>query len=414
MNRINESDQNPKGLVKAGKVLFLLFLTIITISCSKGIKGEFTVITGPFKQSIVEAGTLEAVHASYIMMPSISYQYGYQFKLIGLAEHGKFIHRKDSVIKLDPSSIYKYILEGQDKLEIEKAAAKKQVVQSENNIQELEASLKSEQAAYDLKKLELERSKFDTDVKKKIKELEFQQATITLNKVRKNLALKPKLENYDYKIQRIKVIQRESDLKNANEALKKLLIASPTDGIFQVSMNIFTQNPQNWRVGDSPYQGQMIASIPDLSKMKANTYVNEAEINLIRPGMEVIVRLDALPSVPFKGHITDISKICFARDKEKVFNVVVEIADSDLRLKPGMTVNCEYILYETDNDIYVPNSCLLKEKGHSYIFLKKGGSVSKLEVKSGAANSYHTIIKGDVNPGQKLVPFSDVLKSKNL
>lgn len=413
MDKRKQLYREPYLFRRPANYLIYLILILLAHSCGKGKKDDLTVITGSFRQSIIEAGELEAVRASYIMMPSISYQYGYQFKIIGLAEHGKTVHKRDSVIKLDPTSIYKYILDGEDRLENELAVAKKQSVQGENNLQELTAQMKSEQASYDLKKLEVERSKFDTEVKKRIQELEFQQATIRLNKVKRNLELKPKLDNYDKRIQRIKVIQRETDLKNANEALKRLLLRSPIDGIFQVSMNIFTQNPQNWRVGDSPYQGQMIASIPDLTKMKANTYINEAEISKVKPGMKVIVRLDALPSVPFNGIITDISKICFTREREKVFNVIVEIAESDLRLKPGMTVNCEYILYESDNDLFVPNNCLLKDLGHSYVFLRKGGSERKIEVQAGVANSNHTIIKGEVKPGQKLVPFSDVLNSKN-
>lgn len=396
------------------RILLIPVLAILLVSCGKNNRNVSTVMTGSFMQSVIETGELQAINASYITMPSISWQYGYQFKIIGLAEHGKIVHKGDSIIKLDPSSVYKYILEGEDKLENELAAANKQVVQSENNIQELNAQMKSEQAAYDLKKLEVERSNFDTDVKKKIKELEFQQATVKINKVKRNLELKPILDNYDRRIQRIRVIQRENDLKSAKETLKKFLVRSPLDGTFQVSVNQFTQNPQNWRLGDSPYQGQMIASIPDIAKMQAKTYINEAEIKKVRPGMKVIVRLDALPSVPFNGTITLISKICLPRDREKVFNVVVEISESDLRLKPGMTVNCEYILYETENDMYVPNNCLLRENGHSYIFLKRGGSTLKTEVQSGASNSYYTTIKGDVKPGQKLVPFESVLNDTKI
>jgi len=395
-------------------ILLIPVLVILLVSCGKNNRNVSTVMTGSFRQSVIETGELQAINASYITMPSISWQYGYQFKIIGLAEHGKIVHKGDSIIKLDPSSVYKFILDGEDKLENELAAANKQVVQSENNIQELNAQMKSEQAAYDLKELEVERSNFDTDVKKKIKELEFQQATIKLNKVKRNLELKPKLDNYDRRIQRIRVIQRENDLKSAKETLKKFLVRSPLDGTFQVSVNQFTQNPQNWRLGDSPYQGQMIASIPDIAKMQAKTYINEAEIKKVRPGMKVIVRLDALPSVPFNGTITSISKICLPRDREKVFNVVVEISETDLRLKPGMTVNCEYILYETENDMYVPNNCLLRENGHSYIFLKRGGSTLKTEVQSGASNSYYTTIKGDVKPGQKLVPFESVLNDTKI
>jgi multidrug efflux pump subunit AcrA (membrane-fusion protein) len=346
-------------------------------------------------------------------MPRIAYQYGYQFKIIGLAEHGKIVHKGDSIIKLDPSSIIKYILEGEDKLENELAAANKQTVQSEENIQGLKSQVKNEQAAYDLEKLELDRSKFDTESKKKIKELKFQQATIKLKKAKRKLELTYILEKHDQQIQKIKVLQRKNDLQSAKENLKQLLIKSPTDGIFQVSMNIFTENPQNWRLGDSPYQGQMIASIPDINRMKVKSYINEVEFSKVKPGLKVLVRLDALPSVAFNGFIKEISKICFTREKEKVFNVVVEIAESDLRLKPGMTVSCEYILYEAENGIFVPNNCLLKEKGHSYIFLERSGSPRKVEVKSGPSNTNHTIIAGDVEPGQKLVPFEKVLTKIN-
>ena len=405
--------RNPLVFKGVAMVLIYLPFIILSISCGHGKSEDFTVMKGSFRQSVIESGELEAIKASNIMMPRISYQYGYQFKIIGLAEHGKIVHKGDSIIKLDPSSIFKYLLDGEDKLENELAAAHKQSVQSEENIQGLMAQMKNEQAAYDLEKLELERSKFDTDVKKRIKELKFQQATVRLKKAKRKLELTYVLEKHDQRIQKIRVFQRKSDLQSAKENLKLLLIRSPLDGIFQVSMNIFTQNPQNWRLGDSPYQGVMIASIPDISRMKVKTYINEAEFMKVKPGMKVIVRLDALPSVPFNGIIKEISKICYAREKEKVFKVVVEISDSDMRLKPGMTVSCEYILYETDKELFVPNNCLLKDKGHSYIFLKRGGSSRKVEVRCGPSNTNHTIIAGNVKPGQKLVPFENELTILN-
>ena len=398
---------------KSHSIVFLL-LIYLSFSCNRKTNEVFTVMSGSFRQSIKQTGELQAVKASFIPMPSIDWQYGYQFKIIGLADHGKIVHKGDSILKLDPTSVYKFIIEREDMLENELADAEKQVVQSENNIQELTAQLKTEQASYDLKNLEVARSKFDSDVKKRIKELEFQQETIKLNKVKRNLDLKPKLDNYDRLIQKIKVVQRQNELNNAKEALKLFLLKSPLDGIFQVAVNDWSDNPQMWKVGDTPYQGQILASIPDVTRMKVKTYINESDAKKVFKGMKVIIRLDALPSVPFNGSITEISKVCVARDKEKVFNIFVGIDESDLRLKPGMTVNCEYVLYESDKDLFVPNNCLLKERGHSYIFLKKGGSVRKVEVQAGAVNINHTVITGEVKAGMKLVPFNDVLNSKNL
>jgi HlyD family secretion protein len=396
----------------AGIIFYLLI--ILSFSCGKSNPDEYAVKTGFFRQSITEPGELDAIKASYILMPRINYQYGSQFKIIGLADHGKIVHKGDSVIKLDPSAVYKYILDRQDMLDNELASAKKLEVQSQNSLQELEAQLKNELSAYSLKKLEVESSKFSTEVQRKIKDLEFQQATIRLNKLKRNLALKPVLDNYDRKIQNIKVIQRQAELITANETLKQFLIRAPIDGTFQIATNRNYSNPQNWRIGDSPYIGYVIASIPDISRMRAKTIINEVDYRKVKPGMKVIVRLDALPSVPFNGIITDISKICFTRGREKVFNVTVEINESDQRLRPGMTVNCEYILYESANDLFAPNSCIMKENGHSYIFLSKGSNVRKTEVQTGVANSNYSVIKSGVKQGQKLVPFDKVLNPKNI
>ena len=409
--RINyHSGQNRLMRIRIEKLAFYFIIIIGSVACRRGSPGEFTVKTGHFRQSVTETGELTAVRASYITMPQISWQYGYQFKIVGLIENGKNVQKGDSVVSLDPSSIYKFILDREAMLENEKAASKKQKVEMENKIQELNAQLKTEQASFDLKKLELERLKFETENKRKIKELEFQQATISLNKIKRNLELRPKLDTYDSKIQEIKVIQREVEIRDAKEILGLMVVHSPQDGLFQVRSNTFTG--QFTRLGDNVFIGSMIASIPDIRKMKVNTYINETDIRKVKPGMKSIVRLDALPTVPFNGIVTKISRICTDHETEKVFDVEVVIPETDQRLKPGMTVSCEFICYESDKDLFVPNKCLLKERGHSYIYISKGISPTKVEVEAGPANSNYTVIKGDVKPGRELVPFEKIDKTK--
>ena len=401
-----------KQYIRVGfeKFVILFIIIFFSISCRRRSPDEFSVKTGSFRQSITETGELMAINASYIIMPQINWQYGYQFKIVGLVENGKNVHKGDSVVSLDPTSIFKFILDREAMLENEIAASKKQKVEMENKIQELSAQLKSEQATFDLQKLELERIKFETENKRKIKELEFQQATIRLNKIKRNLELRPILDAYDSKIQEIKVIQREAEIKDAKETLDHMVIRSPQDGLFQVKSNMFTG--QFTRLGDNIYIGSLIASIPDIRKMKVNTYINETDIRKVSPGMKAIVRLDALPNVPFNGIVTKISKICTDRETEKIFDIVVEIPETDLRLKPGMTVSSEFICYESDKEIFVPNKCLIKEQGHTYVYISKGMSPTKVEVETGPSNNNYTIIKGDFKPGQELVPFEMIKEIK--
>jgi HlyD family secretion protein len=380
--------------------LFVAVLVPVSISCNRKQESGYSVMKGPFRQSVIETGELEAVNASYLGMPRINYIYGYNFKIVGLAEHGKNVRKGDPVIKVDPSSVQKYIIERSESLENEKASANKLKAQITNNLQDLKAQIRNEQASFDIKKLGVAKAGFESAGIRKVIELEFRKAEIRLNKLKRNLELRPKLDSLDFRIQQIKVMQKENELKAAQAALEKLTVLSPLDGIFVLEENWNTG--QIIKVGDQIYIGEPVAMIPDIKSMKVKGFVQENDIGKIKSDMNVIVRLDALPAVPFHGKINKIGKVCVERDDKKIFPAEVLISESDLRLKPGMTVSCEYITYESDDDIFVPNNCILEENKHCYVFVRKKGTVRKTEVKTGPSNNSFTVVTGDIRQGQSL------------
>jgi HlyD family secretion protein len=380
--------------------LFLLILFIIPVSCNRNQGDKYSVMKGHFRQSVIETGELQAVNASFLSMPRINYIYGYNFKIIGLAEYGKNVHKGETVVTVDPSSVQKFIIEKSEALENEIAARNILQAQITNNLQDLRAQLRNEQASYDIKKLQKEKSGFESVGIKKVIALEFRQSEIKLNKIKRNLELRPRLDSLDLRIQQIKIVQKENELKAAREDLAKMVVTSPLDGIFVVEENWRTG--QAIRVGDDVYLGAPVARIPDIRTMKVKGFIMENDISTIKPDMNVIVRLDALPAVPFHGKVTSLSKVCTDRDEKKVFRTEVLISESDLRLKPGMTVSCEYITYEGENEIYVPGNCILEENKHFYVFIRKRGKLKKTEVKTGPSNNLYTIVSGDLKPGQAL------------
>ena len=100
-------------------------------------------------------------------------------------------------------------------------------------------------------------------------------------------------------------------------------------------------------MGDEINNGNVMASVPDLTWMTVETQINENDFLRIKEGDKVIVRLDALPEVPFEGYISHIGLFCYAKDyskpRQKSFDVEVRLLVSDERLKPGMTVSCEFL-----------------------------------------------------------------------
>ena len=380
--------------------LFLLILFIITISCNRNQGSKYSVMKGHFRQSVIETGELQAVNASFLSMPRINYIYGYNFKIIGLAEYGKNVHKGETVVTVDPSAVQKFIIEKNEALENEIAARNKLQAQITNNLQDLRAQLRNEQASYDIKKLQKEKSGFESVGIRKVIALEFRQSEIKLNKIKRSLELRPRLDSLDLRIQQIKVAQKENELIAAQADLAKMVVISPLDGIFVVEENWRTG--QTIRVGDDVYLGAPVARIPDIRTMKVKGFIMENDISTIKPDINVIVRLDALPAVPFHGRVSSLSKVCTDRDEKKVFRTEVLISESDLRLKPGMTVSCEYITYEGENEMYVPGNCILEENKHFYVFTRKRGKLRKTEVKTGPSNNLYTIVSGDLKQGQAL------------
>jgi multidrug efflux pump subunit AcrA (membrane-fusion protein) len=387
------------GLHRGLIALTLLAVSVLAVSCSNEA-GEYSVMQGPFRQSVVETGELQAVNASFLTMPRINYIYGYNFKIIGLAEHGKVVKKGEPVIKVDPASVQKYIIERTESLENEIASLNKLKAQITNNIQDLRAQLRNEEASYNIKKLGLEKSAFESASLRKVIELEFRQAEIRLNKIKRNLELRPRLDSLDLRVQQIKIRQKENELRAAKETLSRLVVTSPLEGVFVVEENWRTG--QTIKVGDEVYLGAPVARIPDIRTMKVKGFVMENDISRIKPGLNVIVRLDALPSVPFHGVITSVAKVCIPKDKKNVFMTEVLISESDVRLKPGMTVSCEYITYETENGMYVANNCILEEGKHFYLFTKKRGKVRKTEIRTGPSNNMFTMVEADLKKGQAL------------
>ena len=325
-----------KGLLK-----YLLAVPLL-IACKGGTFGHDETLQNN-ERPLVETGELSAVQTKAFVLPRLG-RFG-SFRIIGIEEHGKQIQPGDSVIQLDPTDVTKYIVERETALESQLASLEKMLVNQENRDSETESTIKSELATYELRKLTLEAAQFESERTKQIKQLEFEQATIALNLAKRKLELNAIINENDLKIQQIRVDQIKKDIQNAYNILPQLTVRTTIPGIFQITRN--WRSGQLLQVGDEVWRGNAMASVPNLTWMKVDTQINENDFLRIKVGDKVLVRLDALPEVSFEGWVSNIGLFCHAKDpnkpRHKVFDVEVRIKVSDERLKPGMTVSCEFL-----------------------------------------------------------------------
>lgn len=382
----------------------LLIIQSLIISCSSDKNQEAgTVQKDKFEASITESGELQAVNARYIVMPYLNWKFGGQYKITDMQTHGSKVKAGEIIVRIDEAPVMKSRVETQNKLEMEKANLNKLIVQKLSKEQALKSELSIAEASYDMAKLQLEKFKFESEKRQKIKKLEFDIATISLNKVKSLYKLSITAEEKNVRIQQIKVTQLENEMNDVDRTLKLLTISCPIDGLFQVNINEETR--QMVKIGDKVWPGFKIAKVPDLSKMKVQSVINETDISKIALNQKVIVRLDAYPLKPFEGHISKIGKISYKKDNEssvKVFDYEVLLDHADPILKPGMTVSCEIMYATLQNTLFVDNECIFSKENNYYVLLEK--SKKEVPVKLGPKQSKYTVIYGNLTKGDKLIP----------
>lgn len=294
---------------------------------------------------IVETGELVAVNSNAFVIPRYGRHWG-EMKIIGLLDHGAVVSKGDSVAQFDPSDINRYILDRESDLENQLASLEKMYVEQDNRRQESESRIQSELASYDLKKIEVDASRFETERVQQIKKLEFEQATINLEKEKRIFELSKTINENNLRIQEIRVDQIKNDIENTKALIPLLTLRTPISGVFQIEVNRRDANRNIFKVGDNIYAGNNLANVPDLDHMKVITQINETDFLNVFPNQKVAVRLDALPDVVFEGEVSYIGKLCRRKDRnsrQKIFDIEVTILESDRRLRPGMTVSCEFL-----------------------------------------------------------------------
>ena len=96
----------------------------------------------------------------------------------------------------------------------------------------------------------------------------------------------------------------------------------------------------------------------DLTQMQVDTNVSEADIGRVRVGQRVTFAVDAYQNMSFTGTVTQVRNAPITVQNVVTYDAVVQVANPDLRLKPGMTANVSFLVAERQDVIKVPTAAL--------------------------------------------------------
>ncbi|HEX7545540.1 MAG TPA: efflux RND transporter periplasmic adaptor subunit [Gemmatimonadaceae bacterium] len=110
--------------------------------------------------------------------------------------------------------------------------------------------------------------------------------------------------------------------------------------------------------GTSVSGGTVIATMADLTKVRARALVAETDIGMVKPGQTVNVTIDAFPDHPFAGTVDHVEPQATVQQNVTMFATLIALDNSEGLLHPGMNGEVSIVADTRLDAIAVPNDAI--------------------------------------------------------
>jgi HlyD family secretion protein len=145
----------------------------------------------------------------------------------------------------------------------------------------------------------------------------------------------------------------QSDYNKAKTNLSFADIYSPIDGIV---LNRAVDEGQT--VAASFNTPTLFTIAQDLTQMRVEANIDEADIGLVKLQQKVKFTVDAFPDESFNGEVTEIRLQPTTISNVVTYTVIIKAPNPESKLMPGMTANISILADEANNALLVPSKAL--------------------------------------------------------
>ncbi|GAB2627781.1 efflux RND transporter periplasmic adaptor subunit [Belliella aquatica] len=387
-----------------GLAVTLLLMIVIWKFFSGSSKEGFDILAdvrkSDFRVEITSSGELEALNSVEVLGPLEARRFRVNnITIESMVDEGTLVSKGDLIAELDKSELFGRIEDR--RLDLEQSKAQYEQIQLDTSLvlrQERDNMINLEYIVQE-RKLVLEQSQFEPPAIIKQNEYNVEKAIRDLEQAQDRYKVKILQEKARMIEVGARVREYENELSQMQDVLEKFSVRAPQNGM------VIYQSGRGGKVKEGSQisaWNPVVATLPDLSRMRSVTYINEVDIRKIKIGQIVEIGLDAFPDKRLTGTVTRVANIGQQRPNSdaKVFEVMIEVNESDPTLRPAMTTSNTIIVNKIENVMHVPLEAInVHNDSINYVFLKNG---VKQEVLLGTANLNDIIIESGLSEGDRV------------
>jgi len=150
-----------------------------------------------------------------------------------------------------------------------------------------------------------------------------------------------------------RLAQSKSTLDLSKVDLSYSIIRSPVDGM------VITRKVNIGQTVQASFTAPVLFQVAtDLTKMKVECSVDEADIGKVKEGQKVRFTVEAFPEENFSGVVQQVRYSPETVQNVVTYTTIVNVENPERKLRPGMTATVSIIVGEAKNVLRVPNAAL--------------------------------------------------------
>lgn len=389
--------------------LFVLLIVAVWFFRAKPSTSIYKVRKENFEDIISCKGEIQSEKAVLITLPDILGDRRLEIwdtQIKDLIPEGSIVKKGDYVALLDQGRIKQLKENNLDYLK--KLTFNYNDAKIDSAVTLVELRNGTSQFIFDLqyKQIELEQSVYESPAFQRRAQMSYERALRQLD-ARKR-AYQMTQTNLRVQVSRLEKQVEELTAKDQKyqTAFDAARITAPRDGMLIYGRTYGRGGSRKLTIGSYvSMQNPVIATLPDLSVLVSETFVEEIYISKIKVGDSARVFIDALKNQEKIGVISNISNVGqeMSGFDSKVFKVNIRVSSDNKRIKPAMTTNNEIIIAREENVLVVPRSALFADGAQRFVYLKEFGGVSMRNVECGNQSEKFAVIKSGLKEGDKIL-----------
>lgn len=197
----------------------------------------------------------------------------------------------------------------------------------------------------------------------------------------------------DYRNSEVNYTNAKDAFERANLQLAKMSVRAPFKGAI-TDLPAITN-------GTQVPTGTAVVSLMDYSTMTVEVNLPEKYINEVVIDQPVRIMNYTLPNDTLPGNVKELSPAIST--ETRTFKGVVQVANPELKLRPGMFAKADLVLARKDSVIVIPKEIIISSQRGKSVFIVDNGTATEKRITIGYENQNEAEITSGLKKNDRLV-----------